>query len=62
MMNPNAQLSEQTRSALEAEGFEVVLVPSPGRYHSANGEIGTASHMNFFIGNEVVVVLTYGTP
>ena len=46
-----------------AQGWpvEIVMIPSAGR-HESEGEILPASHMNFYIGNAVVVVPTYGGP
>ena len=41
--------------------MEIVTIPSVGRL-DVDGETVAASHMNFYIGNEVVVVPTYGRP
>lgn len=59
--DPNAALYEETAKALNAEGFEVVRIPSPGLVHDESGAIVPASHMNFVIGNAAVVVPVYGT-
>lgn len=49
--------------ATDAAGrrIEVIPIPGAGRYVNALGEISPASHMNFIIGNGIVVVPVYGT-
>jgi agmatine deiminase len=38
-----------------------VRIPGVGKYFNHAGEISPASHMNFIIGNGIVVVPVYGT-
>jgi agmatine deiminase len=57
--DPNAQLYETIAEALLEMGLEVHRIPSPGRVCDAGGKIMPASHMNFIIGNEAVVVPVY---
>lgn len=65
--DPNAHtlnaIARVLENAVDAEGnrLEVVRIPGPGLYHDARGDIAPASHMNFIIGNGVVVVPVYGT-
>lgn len=65
--DPNAatlnQIAKTLENATDATGkkLEVIRIPSPGRYYDKLGEISPASHMNFIIGNGVVVVPVYGT-
>ena len=66
--DPNAETLAQIARTLErtkdATGrkLEVVRIPGVGLYRNALGEISPASHMNFIIGNGVVVVPVYATP
>lgn len=65
--DPNAATLDEIARALEratdADGqrLEVIRIPGPGRYVNPAGEISPASHMNFIIANEVVVVPIYAT-
>ncbi|WP_447930409.1 agmatine deiminase family protein [Sphingopyxis fribergensis] len=58
--DPNALIYADARTRAAAfGGIEIVDLPSPGRVE-IDGEIAAASYMNFYIGNRVVVVPTYG--
>jgi agmatine deiminase len=54
------QTLKQSKNA-KGELLEVIQIPSPGKFLNEDGDIIPASHMNFLIGNKVVVVPTYGT-
>jgi agmatine deiminase len=66
--DPNAAILDaiaaRLAAATDAAGrrLEVIRIPGVGRYRNALGEVSPASHMNFIIGNGVVVVPVYGTP
>jgi len=66
--DPNAatldQIARSLENATDASGrkLEVIRIPGVGLYRNALGEIAPASHMNFIIANDVVVVPVYGTP
>ena len=66
-IDPNKQVFEDIASILKtaknAEGkpYKLIQIPSPGLITNEEGDIIPASHMNFLIGNKVVVVPTYGT-
>lgn len=60
--DPNAQIFADAKARALAFGVEVVEIPSVGLFTDEDGEAIPASHMNFYVGNKVVVVPTYGTP
>jgi agmatine deiminase len=59
-----AQIAKDLKSFTDAQGrnLKVVQVPSPGLILDEEGEVMPASYVNFYIGNRVVIVPTYGTP
>ncbi|MET0183060.1 MAG: agmatine deiminase family protein [Caulobacterales bacterium] len=63
--DPNAETLNEIARAIEAatdakgRKLDVVRIPSPGRFTNADGEVIPASHMNFIIGNKVVLVPIY---
>jgi agmatine deiminase len=63
--DPNAAIYDHTAKLLagatdaRGEKLQVVRIPSPGRILDEDGEIIPASHMNFLIGNDCVVVPVY---
>lgn len=65
--DPNAgtlnQIAATLAASTDAAGrtLEVVRIPGVGLYRNSAGEVSPASHMNFIIGNGVVVVPVYGT-
>ena len=64
--DPNAEIFKEIQDTLsnatDAMGrkLKVVTIPSPGRFENEDGDVVPASHMNFIIGNDVVVMPTYG--
>jgi agmatine deiminase len=66
--DPNAAVYARVAQALagmtdaRGSGLQVARIPSPGRVLDENGDVVPASHMNFLIANEAVIVPTYGTP
>jgi len=66
--DPNAAvldaIAARLAGATDAAGrrLEVIRIPGVGLYRNGLGEVSPASHMNFIIGNGVVVVPVYGTP
>lgn len=65
--DPNAEILNAIAAALEkatdamGRKLDVVRIPGVGLYRNALGEISPASHMNFLIANDVVVVPIYGS-
>lgn len=58
--DPNWRVYQDAAARAEAFGVEVVRIPSPGRVLNAEEDVIPASYMNFYIGNEAVVVPLYG--
>jgi agmatine deiminase len=58
--DPNAAIYADARKRAEEYGCKVTLLPSVGRFEQG-GEAVPASYMNFYIGNSVVVMPTYGS-
>ena len=59
--DPNAAIYADAKARAEAVGVQVVTLPSLGLYR-LDGDIAPASHMNFYIGNTVVVMPAFGGP
>lgn len=57
--DPNAELYETIAGELDDLGLTVHRIPSPGLVLNEDAEVMPASHMNFIIGNNTVVVPTY---
>jgi agmatine deiminase len=66
--DPNAEtlndIARTLESSTDARGrtLKVTRIPGAGLYHNRLGEVSPASHMNFCIANNVVVVPVYATP
>jgi agmatine deiminase len=60
-LNAITRILETATNALGRK-LEVVRIPSAGLVVNEAGEVSPASHMNFIIANDVVVVPVYGTP
>jgi agmatine deiminase len=57
--DPNTELYEQTAHLLEESGLDVIRLPSPGRILGLSCDIAPASHMNFVIGNQSIIMPCY---
>jgi agmatine deiminase len=60
--DPNAPIFADAKARALAFGVKVVEIPSVGLFTDEDGEVIPASHMNFYIGNSIVVVPVYGGP
>jgi agmatine deiminase len=58
--DPNTAVYADAQQRAVAFGCTVTPLPSVGRYEQ-HGDVVPASYMNFYIGNSVVVVPTYGS-
>ena len=58
--DPNREVHAEIAAAVEAAGFDRVLVPSPGAVLDDSGALMPASHLNFYIANGSVAVPLYG--
>jgi len=64
--DPNAEALIAIRDTLAASDdargrrLEVIALPSPGRIEGPDGALMPASYVNFYIGNNAVIVPTYG--
>jgi len=58
------RLAADLAAMTDARGrrLQVVRIPSPGVVLDEDGELMPASFVNFYIGNDTVIVPTYGTP
>lgn len=60
--DPNAGVFADALERAKDWPVDIVTIPSAGLHLDEDGEPIPASHMNFYIGNAVVVVPTYGGP
>jgi agmatine deiminase len=58
--DPNADTLRAILATLRAARLDILAVPSPGALLDARGDLMPANYMNFIIGNDAVVVPTYG--
>ncbi len=58
--DPNEPVYRDAARRLRSSGLDIVTLPSPGRVEGEDGDIIPASYMNFYIGNQAVVVPQYG--
>jgi agmatine deiminase len=57
--DPNRDVLTAARADLERAGLDLALIPSAGRVTDAHGSLMPASYLNFYIGNQVVIVPTF---
>ncbi len=60
--DPNRDILKAIANDLHGFGLEVIRIPSPDAITDTAGAIMPASYLNFVIGNNIVVVPTYGAP
>jgi agmatine deiminase len=58
--DPNDAVYKDAARRLRETRLDVVTLPSPGRITDVDGDVIPASYMNFYIGNDAVVVPQYG--
>ena len=59
--DPNARIYDDARQRAEADGIDVVTIPSPGLI-MRDGKVEPASYVNFAITTRLVVVPVFGSP
>jgi len=57
--DPNADIFDSVAQQLAGMGLKVTQIPSPGLVTNEDGEPVAASHMNYIIYNDVIVLPTY---
>lgn len=57
--DPNADTYAKIEADLRAAGLEVSILASPGRIETDEGEVIPASHMNFTLTNDALILPTY---
>ena len=57
--DPQAEILAATEDSLRAAGLQVDTIPSPGRIVAEDGEILPASHMNFTLLNDGLILPVY---
>lgn len=60
--DPNAAVHAEIAAVIDAAGFEIVRVPSPGAVRGRDGQLMAASHLNFYIANGAVAVPCFDGP
>lgn len=66
--DPNREILKEVRKCLQTfrdangQRLHLIAIPSPGRIEDTGGRVMPASYLNFYIGNRVVVMPTFGSP
>jgi agmatine deiminase len=60
--DPNTHVFADAIARARDWPVQIVTIPSVGLFTDEDGEVIPASHMNFYIGNSIVVVPVYGGP
>ena len=58
--DPNAGVYTDAGRRLREAKLDIVMLPSPGRITDDDGDVISASYMNFYLGNASIVVPQYG--